>query len=71
MIPEIFAEDLSSPLLLTMEAMVGPSAPNKRADVALVQGLLVANTCARGLVSSRPIEVDGLIGPQTIQAITT
>jgi hypothetical protein len=71
MIPEVFADDIGNPLLLTMEAMVGRGAPNKRADVALVQSLLVSYDCARGLVSSRPIDVDGIVGPLTIQAITT
>src|SRR5262245_34774025 len=71
MIPEIFAANYGNPLLLTMDSMVGKGAPNKRADVMLVQSLLVASSSARGIVSTRPIDVDGIVGPQTTQAITT
>jgi Putative peptidoglycan binding domain len=71
MIPEILVDDSGNPLLLTMNAMVGSGAPNNRADVALVQSLLVSYQSARGLASTRPIDVDGIVGPQTIQAITT
>ncbi|WP_342358364.1 peptidoglycan-binding domain-containing protein [Terrarubrum flagellatum] len=71
MIPEICAQGASSPLLLDMKAMVGLNAVNNRDDVKLVQTLLVAFNSSRGMASTRPLEIDGFIGPRTIEAITT
>ena len=65
----IFNDDPFDLIQIRMSGSVGRSGRNSREDAVLIQRLLNALPSASG-GPSKPLKVDGLVGPQTINAIS-